>query len=114
MEILKALWEHGPASVRQVCKSLALRGDDSHFNTVQTLLRLMEGKGLVTHQVEGRAFIYAAAYSREQSVRGFLDRVFDGAADQLVLTLLRQEMLSPQELTSLQAMIQEARKKKDR
>jgi len=111
IEILKVLWEFGPSSVRDVCRRLAERGDEAHFNTVQTMLRLMEVKKLVSHHVEGRAFIYSANYSREQSVRGFLDRVFDGAVDQLVMALLSQELLSPAELAKLQGMIQDARKK---
>jgi predicted transcriptional regulator len=111
MEILKVLWEAGPSSVRDVYRRLA-QDEDLAYNTVQTLMRIMEDKGLVEHDVEGRAFIYAPIYSREESVRGFLDRVFDGAADQLVMTLLRSERLSAQELERLQEMIQAARKKK--
>jgi predicted transcriptional regulator len=79
---------------------------------VQTLLRIMEDKGLVRHHVAGRAFVYTPIYTREESVRGFLDRVFDGAADQLVMTLLGMERLSPQELERLQAMLQAARKRR--
>jgi predicted transcriptional regulator len=111
LEILKVLWEIGPASVRDVYRRMAQR-EELAYNTVQTLLRIMEEKGLVRHHVEGRAFIYTPTYSREESVCGFLDRVFDGAADELVLTLLRSERLSAQELERLHAMIQEARKRK--
>lgn len=111
LEILKVLWETGPASVREVYRRLS-ESEDLAYNTVQTLLRIMEDKGLVEHHLEGRAFIYTPIYSREQSVRGFLDRVFDGAADQLVMTLLRSERLSVAELARLQTMIQAARKKR--
>ena len=111
MEILKVLWEEGPSSVRDVYRRLA-EGEDLAYNTVQTLLRIMEEKGLVEHRTDGRAFIYTPLYSREQSVRGFLDRVFDGAAEQLVMTLLKAERLSVDELERLQALIQSARKKK--
>lgn len=110
-EILKILWELGPVSVREVYRRMAAR-EDLAYNTVQTLLRIMEEKGLVQHHVEGRAFIYTSAYSREESVNGFLDRVFDGAADQLVMTLLSSQRLSTQELERLQGMIQAARRKK--
>lgn len=114
LEILKVLWDLGPASVRDVYRRLAeAQDEDLAYNTVQTLLRIMETKELVKHHLEGRAFIYTPTYSREESVRGFVDRVFDGAADQLMLTLLRAEQLSHQELDQLQQMIQEARKKKN-
>lgn len=113
LEILKVLWEIGPASVRDVYRRLAqAQEEELAYNTVQTLLRIMEEKALVQHQVEGRAFIYSPLYTREASVRGFLNQVFDGATDQLVLTLLRTERLSARELERLQAMIEEARQKK--
>ena len=113
LEILKVLWEIGPASVRDVYRRLAqAQEEELAYNTVQTLLRIMEEKNLVQHQVEGRAFIYSPLYTREASVRGFLNQVFDGATDQLVMTLLRTERLSARELERLQAMIEEARQKK--
>jgi len=113
MEILKVLWESGPASVRSVYRTLS-QEEDIAYNTVQTLLRIMEDKGLVGHHVEGRTFIYTAAYSRDESAVRFLERVFDGAADQLVLSLLRSEKIAPEELERMQAMIVEARRKKAR
>jgi predicted transcriptional regulator len=111
LEILKVLWEHGPSSVRTVYEHMRPENDLA-YTTVQTLLRIMEDKELVTHHVEGRTFIYTPCYSRDQSTAGFLERVFDGAADQLVLSLLRSERISEEELARIQAMIAEARRKK--
>jgi BlaI family transcriptional regulator, penicillinase repressor len=111
LEILKVLWEDGPSSVRSVFRRLAAAQEEElAYNTVQTLLRLMEDKSLVDHHVEGRTFIYTANYSREDSATGFLDRVFDGAADELVQSLLRAERISPKELERLQALIAQARR----
>ena len=113
LEILKILWERGPSSVRVVYRHmLELAGKDLAYNTVQTLLRIMEEKGLVTHHLEGRAFVYAPRYSREQSAARFLDRVFDGAASQLVASLLQSERLPPEELDRMQSLIAEARRKR--
>jgi predicted transcriptional regulator len=111
LEILKALWEIGPASVREVHERLCPRGECA-FNTVQTLLRIMEDKGLVEHQAEGRTFIYSAKHSREQVTARFLHRVFDGAVDQLVLSLLQAEDTSPEELKELERLIAKARREK--
>jgi predicted transcriptional regulator len=117
LEILKVLWEHGPSSVKAVHRQLA-RGEDQDlaYNTVQTLLRIMEDKGLVAHQAEGRTFIYHARYSRDQtqdeSAARFLDQVFDGAASQLVMSLLRAERVPPEELERLNGLIAEARRRK--
>jgi BlaI family transcriptional regulator, penicillinase repressor len=114
LEILKVLWELGPSSVRTVHRHLR-PDEDLAYNTVQTLLRLMEVKGLVAHHVEGRTFIYTPCYSRDDSASRFLDRVFDGAADQLIMSLLRTEKIPEVELERMQAMINAARRqKKDR
>jgi predicted transcriptional regulator len=113
--ILKLLWDHGPSSVKDVHRSL-LRderiGKELAYNTVQTLLRIMEDKGLVRHNLDGRTFIYAACYSREESARSFLERVFDGAASQFMLSLLEGEEISTDELDRIHAMIGAARRKR--
>ncbi len=111
LEILKVLWEGGPASVRDVHRALAAAQPDLAYNTVQTLLRIMEDKKLVRHDRDKRTFIYTARFTREESTARFLDRVFDGAASQLVQSLLRTERVSAEELDRMQAMIAEARRK---
>jgi predicted transcriptional regulator len=111
LEILKVLWEGGPASVRDVHRALAAAQPDLAYNTVQTFLRIMEDKGLVRHHRDKRTFIYTARFTREESTARFLDRVFDGAASQLVQSLLRTERVTVEELDRMQAMITEARRK---
>jgi predicted transcriptional regulator len=111
LEILKVLWEEGPCSVRTVFQRLSV-GKELAYNTVQTLLRLMEEKGLVKHVVEGRTFVYSARFTRDESAVRFLERVFDGAADQLVQSLLRSEKIAPRELDKLHALIAEHRRKR--
>jgi predicted transcriptional regulator len=110
LEILKILWEEGPSSVRAVHRRLTERNPELAYNTVQTFLRIMEDKELVSHAVEGRTFIYTPRYSRDENTVRFLDRVFDGAASQLVSSLLRCERISRDELDKMHAMIAAARK----
>jgi predicted transcriptional regulator len=110
LDILKVLWQHGPCSVREVHRQL--NEPDLAYNTVQTMLRIMEKKGLVAYRVDGRAFIYTARYSRDDSASGFLDRVFNGAASQMVLSLLRAERIPPEELERMRHMIDEERRRK--
>ena len=110
LEILKILWEEGPSSVRAVHRRLTERNPELAYNTTQTFLRIMEDKELVSHAVEGRTFIYTPRYSRDENTVRFLDRVFDGAASQLVSSLLRSERLSREELDKMHAMIAAARK----
>lgn len=108
VELLKVLWRLGEASVRQVLDELAPRGELA-FNTIQTQLRIMEDKGLVRHRAVGRTFIYRPVYSREEASSRFLNKVFDGAVRDLVLTLLRSQKFDPTELDELQRLISEAR-----
>lgn len=111
LEILKVLWEVGDASVREVHERLCPNGELA-FNTVQTLLRIMDEKGLVTHRPDGRTFIYSAEYSRERAAARFLKHVFDGAMDQCVLTLLESRPVSANELDELDRIISQARQRK--
>lgn len=110
MDILKVLWEIGPATVRQVRERMCPDGELA-FNTIQTLLRIMDEKGLVSHRLEGRTFIYQARHSRDRVAKRFLDKVFDGAMDQLVLSLLQNRRSEPTELEQLEEVIAQARRK---
>ena len=111
LEILKVLWELGSASVRQVYERMCPNGELA-FNTVQTLLRIMDDKGLVKHRARGRTFIYTPQHSRDQETSRFLDRVFDGALDQFVVSLLRTKNPDPEELEELEKIVARARRRK--
>jgi BlaI family penicillinase repressor len=110
LDVLKALWALGSGSVREVRERMCPEGELA-FNTVQTLLRIMEEKGLTRHRAEGRTFIYEPIYSRDRVMARLLHRVFDGALDQAVLSLLRVKDVSDEELRVLERMIADARKK---
>lgn len=111
LEILKALWELGPASVREVYERMC-PGGELAFNTIQTLLRIMDEKGLVRHSARGRTFVYTPVHTREQEAARFLDKVFDGAMDQFVASLLKSRRPSPRELAQIQEAIGEAKRKR--
>ena len=110
MEILKVLWEHGAKSVADVHRLVRpADGKAQHLNTIQTLLRLMETKGLVDHRTEGRTFIYEPLFSRDETAARFLDRVYDGAASELVLSLLKNEKISANERDEMRKLITAAK-----
>jgi len=111
LDVLKALWELGSGSVREVHRRMC-PGGELAFNTVQTLLRIMEEKGLVRHRAEGRTFIYEPAYSRDRVASRLLHRVFDGALDQAVLSLLQAKDADERELRALERLIAETRRRK--
>ena len=70
----------------------------------------MEDKGFVRHETQGRAFVYRAVYTRERTLSRFLQRVFDGSVDDLVMNALRVGELSAEQITALERMIRAARK----
>ncbi|MGD9720053.1 MAG: BlaI/MecI/CopY family transcriptional regulator [Pirellulales bacterium] len=110
LEILKILWDIGPATVREVHERMPADAELA-FNTVQTLLRIMDEKGLVTHAQRGRTFVYKPKHTREREMSRLLDKVFDGALDQFVVSLLKTTSASPAELKKLERIIAEARRK---
>jgi BlaI family transcriptional regulator, penicillinase repressor len=113
MEILKVLWDLGPSSVRDVHVAMREEVDETvAYNTVQTLMRIMESKQLVGHHVVGRTFIYSPRFSREESAARFLDRVFDGAASELMLSLIRAERVPAAELERMSDLIARAKGKR--
>jgi BlaI family transcriptional regulator, penicillinase repressor len=111
LDVLKALWGLGSGSVRQVHERMCPDGELA-FNTIQTLLRIMEDKGLIRHSAKGRTFIYEPIYNRDRVTARILHRVFDGALDQAVLSLLQAKDASETELRDLERMIALARKRK--
>ena len=114
LEILKVLWDGGEMTVRQVYEALRDRVPIVQ-NTVQAFLRTMEQKGLVRHRIDGRSFVYRALRPRELTSRGVvgsvLERVFDGALDQLVASALEHRRPSAEELVKLRALLDEAERK---
>jgi predicted transcriptional regulator len=118
LEIMKILWARGKASVREVQEDLNRDAGPVAYSTVQTLLNIMEDKkGLVRHVVEGRTFIYHPKKSSERTIREltrrFVDRVFDGALDRVMVALLDSKPPTPEDLQRLRAMIDEAERHSD-
>ncbi len=115
LEILKILWARGKASVREVQEDLNKTAGPVAYSTVQTLLNIMEDKkGLVRHVVEGRTFIYISKKSSDRTIREltlrFVDRVFDGALDRVMVALLDSKPPTPAEFDQLRAMIDSAQR----
>jgi predicted transcriptional regulator len=110
LEILKVLWERGEASVREVFEAMSPSAGIVQ-NTVQAFLRTMEEKGLVRHRVAGRTFIYQPVPRRAETekrlVSGVLERVFDGAIDQLVRSALSLRRPTVEELAKLEELIRQ-------
>ena len=101
-QIMQVLWETGPATADRIRESLP---DRPHDSTVRTLLRVLEEKGCVRHTARGKAYVYKAAVRRANAERTalhtVLQRFFGGSAEALVLRLIEDEHISPEQLEEL-------------
>lgn len=108
-DIMKVLWEIGPANVQTVQARLAPR--ELAYTTVQTMLNVLHRKGRVRRTLKERAFIYRPVLSRQkaaaQAVRDMLDGFFGGSADSLVLNLVETRQLTPERLAEIQKLLEE-------
>lgn len=113
LQIMKALWTQGEASVAQIHETIAA-GHDLAYTTMATMLRRMETRGLVRHRAEGRTFIYRAVVGEAQVSRSMaehmLDRLFGGSMEALVSNLLTTREVSGDELARLEKLIAQRRK----
>ena len=97
LAIMKVVWRKDETTVRDVCDALNLERPVA-YTTVMTMMRILEGKGYLTKAVHEKAHLYRPAKPRQQviggMVRDFLDRVFDGASDALLVHLARDNKLT--------------------
>ena len=110
--LMEVLWEMGAASVGEVAGALPKRKALA-YNTVLTTLRILEQKGYVRHEKQGRAFVYRPVVGREEARRGavrhLLNRFFQNSPGQLVLNILEHETIDPRELERLKKLIEESK-----
>src|SRR5437870_4856496 len=101
LRIMRVLWERGDTSVAEV---QAMLGEPAlAYTTVATMLRKMEGRGLVKHRSEGRSFLYRAAVPPEDVSRSMagdlLENLFAGSLADMMSHLLTTRDVSREELT---------------
>lgn len=101
-EILQVVWERGPLSA-EACRGALVRAlKDS---TVRTVLRRLEEKGLVTHVVDGRSYLYSAARApaavAANAVKGVIDRFCGGSLEALLVGLVDGDVVDGAELERL-------------
>ncbi len=110
LDIMTALWRLGRATVGQVRDALAADGIDLAYNTVLTMLRILQEKGHVAHATEGRAHVYRSLVEREDASRSALSRLLDGLFDRspeaLLVHLVRDERLDRAALERLRALVE--------
>lgn len=111
-EILRLVWRLGSATVQDVCDALPKQRSVT-YATVQTLLRRLEKKGYIGHEVKGKAHLFRPAANREDVIRrtvsDFVDRLFGGDPVPLMMHLADHSKLKGEDVKRLKKMIEESR-----
>ncbi len=108
---MKVVWSRRAATVRDVYEDLRSRRRIA-YTTVMTMMNILERKGHLKKQTEGRSFVYRPVRPKRQvvgaMVREFLDRVFGGSAEPLLVQLVQDRRLTERDLAELARRIRKA------
>ena len=113
LRLMKILWRRGESAVTDLVAALP-EDEPLAYNSVLTTIRILEQKGYVTHRQEGRAFVYRPSVAEGEAgrseVRNVLSRFFGNSRERLLLSLLDDGEITPEELQRLKDAIQDAAK----
>jgi BlaI family penicillinase repressor len=113
LEIMKIVWERERVTVRDVYEALLERRKVA-YTTVMTMMKILERKGFLKKSQEDRAYLYRPAQPKRQVigvlVRDFINRVFNGSAEPLLVHLVEEHHLSAKDLEEIARL----RKKQER
>jgi BlaI family transcriptional regulator, penicillinase repressor len=108
LEIMKLVWQRKSATVRDVYEQLLERRKIA-YTTVMTMMKILESKGYLQKRQQDRAFVYRPAHRQDQvignMVREFIDRVFNGSAEPLLVHLIQKRHMREEELQRIRDMI---------
>lgn len=107
-DVMQVLWDQGPCLVAEVRERLS---DDLAYTTVLTVLRVLESKGYVGHQEEGRGHRYFPSVkqktARRNAIQHLTDKLFKGSADLLLSHLVSEQRLSPEQIERMRRLLAE-------
>lgn len=110
LEIMKIVWDLKNATVRSVYEALLARRKIA-YTTVMTMMNILEDKGYLRKTAAERAYVYRAARPKSQVIKAmlsdFVNRVFDGSAEPLLVQLVKDRHLSQSEIEKITRAIQE-------
>jgi BlaI family penicillinase repressor len=111
LEIMKLVWQCESASVRDIYEAL-LAHRKIAYTTVMTMMKILESKGYLKKHRQARAFVYRATHSQNHVIGGmlreFIDRVFNGSAEPLLVHLVKTRHIRDKELQAIKRMVEEA------
>ena len=102
LQVMQVIWRQGTSTVTEVQSGLA---QELAYTTVQTMLNILERKGKLTRELQGRAFAYSAAVTEanavRHAVRDLVDRMFAGSSEELVMNLIRSKDIDAERIAKL-------------
>jgi BlaI family penicillinase repressor len=111
LRIMQVLWRKGPATVQQILDALPVEPALA-YNSILTIIRILEKKGYVAHSKDGRAHIFQPLVEQQEASRSeishLVSRFFRNSHEDLVLNILGERGIDPAELTRLRAMLEAA------
>jgi len=111
--VMEVVWRRNPITALEVVQQLTAY-KQWQDQTIRTMLRRLIRKKALTYEAEGKVYYYAPALSREQCVRGesrsFLERVFGGTAQPLLVQLVQETKLTPGDIAELKRILREKEK----
>ena len=114
LEILKVVWQRGPSTVREVYQDL-LKHRKIAYTTVLTMMGILEQKGHLKKKAGEKAYVYTAGKPQAQVMNGmiqeFIHRVFNGSTKPLLVHLVEDQGISPEELDEIETLVRERRRK---
>ena len=112
LRLMKVLWLRGESTVADLVEAVA-EETPLAYTSVLTTVRILETKGYVEHRQEGRAFLYSPCVAEHEAsrseVKHVLQRFFGNSRERLLLSLLGDDEITPQELARLKKAIAETR-----
>ena len=107
---MKIVWKLGTATVRDVYEALRERRRIA-YTTVMTMMKILADKRHLRRSQQGRTYVYEPTRSKNEvlrsMVREFVNRVFNGSAEPLLVHLLQDRQLSTEDLQKIQQMMEE-------
>jgi BlaI family transcriptional regulator, penicillinase repressor len=112
LEIMKVVWDCDSATVRDVYEAL-LKQRKIAYTTVMTMMKILETKGYLKKRRQERAFIYQPVRPKNQVIGGmireFIDRVFNGAAEPLLVHLVKSRHINEKDLQKIIRIVEETK-----
>ena len=106
LEVMKVVWKLGRATVNDVLDNIDRK---LAYTTVATTMKSLEKKGVLSHHIDGRTFVYQPLVKEAEithtMLNDLLERLFDNSAEKLVNTLLEVRETTPNEYNRLQELI---------